>query len=313
VVTDPAALHEFARVNEAAATALESIVFPTIGSWHGVAGKMFHDRLAALVKRRNELKDAHVRAASALRTFAGVAEHCQEEMRFRQSQRSHAVDRRARIDIRFRYTTDPVELRQLQHERDVCEHDIREADHAYAQAEHKLLEAEKKGARSIEGLAHLSEIKPLAERIEQLQLKDFIAYKSLVEDGLMPKEGLNWTSDGCSDPKHIVLRPEEPACQQHDFDYRNNDKTRVGRFIDKVNADARLRQDLLEKTVKDATPKSIFDLIVAPVAVPAILITGIAQADAVYLGVTVGGTPDATQTDDKVGTKGKKKKKGAKP
>jgi hypothetical protein len=302
---DPVAVHEYARVNEAAAAALESIAFPTIGSWHGIAGTLFQARVRALEKRRNELKSAHTRAGSALRTFAVVAEQTQEDMRYRQSQRADAVDRRARIDVRSSHTTDPVELRKLQHERDVCEHDIRAADNAYAKAEQTLLDADKKCAHSIEGLAHLRETEPLVERLEQLPLKDFIAYKSLVEDRLVPQEGLNWNSDGCSDGGRFTGDVALPACQRHDFGYRNDDKTKAGRFVDKLSADARFGQDLVAKAVKDARPKSILGALAAPV----VLTVGVIRSEVVYLGVTVKGTPDSTQTDDTIGTKGKKKDK----
>ncbi len=199
MAADPVALHEYARVNEAAATALESIVFPIIGSWHGVAGKVFEGRLAALAKRRDELKDAHVRAAFALRIFAVVADRTEQEMRFRQSQRMDAVDRRARIDAMSSHTTDPVELRRFQHERDICEHDIRAADQAYAKAEQTFTAAEKKCARDIEQVGQLREMEPLAERVAQMSLGDFMSYKALVQTNIVPAEGLNWTSDGCSD------------------------------------------------------------------------------------------------------------------
>lgn len=186
------ALHDYAQVNEAAATALTSIVFPTVGSWHGVAGRIFQARVDALARRRNELKDAHDRAASALRVLAVVAEQTQDEMRFRQSQRAEAVEHRRRIDAMSGYATDPAERRRLQHERDACEHDTRMADRAYAKADKAFRSAEKKCVHNIDQLARLDAMEPLAERVGQLSLADFMAYKTLVKAQTIPTEGLNW-------------------------------------------------------------------------------------------------------------------------
>lgn len=293
MAADPVALHEYARVNEAAATALESIVFPIIGSWHGVAGKVFEGRLAALVKRRNELKDAHVRAASALRIFAVVADRTEQEMRFRQSQRMDAVDRRARIDAMSSHTTDPVELRRLHHERDICEHDIRAADQAYAKAEQTFTAAEKKCARDIEKVGQLREIEPLAERVEQLSLGDFMAYKALVQTNIVPAEGLNWTSDGCSDGGVVTGNVDLAACQLHDFDYRNHDRTRDPWWVDKQKADVRLAQEMArEAAVGNGGPSII-------VRGPTQVATDLGRVGLIWLGAEVFGRPDSTATDER--------------
>jgi uncharacterized protein YukE len=293
MAADPVALYEYARVNEAAATALESIVFPIIGSWHGVAGQVFQARLAALAGRRNELKDAHVRAASALRIFAVVADRTEQEMRFRQSQRVDAVDRRARIDAMLNSTTDPVELRRLQHERDVCEHDIRAADQAYAKAEKTFIAAEKKCSRDIEQLGQLREMEPLAERVGQLSLGDFMAYKTLVQTNVVAAEGLNWTSDGCSDGGVVTGNVGLAACELHDFDYRNHDKTRDPWWLDKQIADVRLAQEMARHAAANNGIPSIL------VNGPAQIATDLGRAGVTWLGAEVFGRPDATTTDER--------------
>jgi uncharacterized protein YukE len=299
MAVDPAAVYDYARVNESAATALESIVFPIIGSWHGVAGRLFQARLAALAKRRNELKDAHIRAASALRTFAEVADRAQQEMRFRQSQRVNAVDRRTRIDVMCSYTTDPVELRRLQHERDVCEHDVRAADHAYAKAEKTFLAAEKKCTNDIKDLGQLREMEPLAERVARLSLKDFMAYKALVKADLVSPEKLNMSSDGCSDGGVVTGDVGLAACELHDFGYRNNDKTRDARWLDKQKADVRLAQEM----ARDAAAKLDSPLIVVTGATQ--IAAEVGRVGLVWLGAEVFGRPDATTTDQR--KKGKTK------
>jgi uncharacterized protein YukE len=299
VAADPVALYEYARVNEAAATALESIVFPIIGSWHGVAGQVFQARLAALAKRRNELKEAHVRAASGLRLFAVVADRTEQEMRFRQSQRADAVDRRARIDAMSSHTTDPVELRRLQHERDVCEHDIRAADQANAKAEKMFLAAEKKCTHDIEQLGQLREMEPLAERVGQLSLRDFTAYKTLVQTHIVAAEGLNWTSDGCSDGGVVTGNVDLAACELHDFDYRNHDKTRDPWWVDKQKADVRLAQEM----ARDAAAKhGVVSILVSG---PTQMATDVGRVGLVWLGAEVLGRPDATTSDER--KKGKTK------
>jgi uncharacterized protein YukE len=303
MAADPVALYEYARVNEAAATALESIVFPTIGSWHGVAGEVFQARLAALAKRRNELKDAHARTASALRIFAVVADRTEQEMRFRQSQRVDAVDRRARIDAVSGHTTDPVELRRLQHERDVCEHDIRAADQAYAKAEKTFVAAEKKCARDIEQLGQLREMEPLAERVGQLSLGDFMAYKTLVKTNIVPAEGLNWTSDGCSDGGVVTGKVDLAACELHDFDYRNHDKTRDPWWLDKQKADVRLAQEMARDAAVNTGMPSIL------VNGPTQIATDLGRAGVTWLGAEVFGRPDATTKDERTKTKTKSRDK----
>jgi uncharacterized protein YukE len=301
MAADPVALYEYARVNEAAAVALESIVFPTIGSWHGVAGRVFQVRVEALARRRNELKDAHHRVASALRSFALIAEQTQEEMRFHQSQRAEAVDRRARIDAMSSHTADPVELRRLQHERDVCEHDIRMADRAYAKADKTFQSAEKKCVHDIDQLARLDAMEPLAERVGQLSLADFMAYKTLVKAQTIPTEGLNWTSDGCSDNGRVTGNVDLPACQLHDFDYRNHDKTRDAWWLDKQKADARLAQEMARDAAND------FPSIL--VGGPTQIVGTVGQVGVVWLGAEVLGRPDATTTDERKKTKAKSRDK----
>ena len=299
MVADPVALYEYARVNEAAATALESIVFPIIGSWHGVAGQVFQARLAALAQRRNELKEAHVRAGSALRVFAVVAERTQQEMRFRQSQRVDAVDRRARIDAMSSHTTDPVELRRLQHERDVCEHDIRMADRAYAKADKTFQSAGKKCVHDLDQLARLDAMEPLAERVGQLSLADFLAYKTLVKAQTIPAEGLNWTSDGCSDGGVVTGKVDLAACELHDFDYRNHDRTRDPFWLDKQKADVRLAQEVAhDAAAKNGGPSIL-------VGGPTQIATDLGRAGVVWLGAELFGRPDATTTDER--KKGKTK------
>ena len=293
MTADPVALDEYARVNEAAATALESIVFPIIGSWHGVAGRIFQGRLAALAKRRTELKDAHVRAASALRIFAVVVERTQQEMRFRQSQRVDASDRLARIDAVSICTTDPVELRRLQHERDVCEHDIRAADQACAKAEKTNIAAEEKCTRDIAQLGQLREMEPLAERVAQLSLRDFMAYKTLVQTHIVAGEGLNWTSDGCSDGGVVTGNVDLAACELHDFGYRNHDKTRHPWWDDKQKADVRLAQEM----ARDAAAKNRGVNIL--VGGQTQIATDLGRVGLVWLGAEVLGRPDATTTDER--------------
>jgi Prokaryotic phospholipase A2 len=299
MAADPTALYEYARVNEAAATALESIVFPTIGSWHGVAGQVFQARLAALAKRRDELKDAHVRAGAVLRVFAVVAEQTQEEMRFRQSLRAEAVDRRARIDAVSSHTSDPMELQRLQHVRDVCEHDIRMADRAYARADKTFQSAEKKCARDIEHLANLREMEPLAERVGQLSLADFVAYKALVKAQTIPTEGLNWTSDGCSDGGAVTGNVDLAACELHDFDYRNHDRTRDPWWLDKQKADARLAQEMARDAATNTGVPGIL------LGGPTQIATDLGRVGLVWLGAEVLGRPDATTSDER--KKGKTK------
>jgi uncharacterized protein YukE len=300
VATDPVALYDYASRNEAAAAALESIVFPVIGSWHGVAGRLFQARIDALAKRRNELKDAHARAAWALRDFAVVAERAQEEMRYQQSERAKNADRRAHIDALLRYTTEPAEILRLRHDHDVCEHNIRTADYGYAKAEKSFTDAERKCANDIGHLAHLREMEPLAERIEKLSVKDFVAYKLLVKSGVVSKEGLNWTADGCSDKGIVTGDVDLAACQLHDFEYRNNDKTRDPYLIDKANADARLHDEMIRNATVN---KGVVNLVAAG---PLHLATDLARAGGVYLGVQVGGWPNANMTDDRL-TKEEKK------
>jgi uncharacterized protein YukE len=303
MAADHVAVHQYAQVNEAAATALTSIVFPTIGSWHGVAGRVFHARVEALARRRNELKDAHDRAASALRSFALVAERSQDEMRFRQSQRAEAVEHLRRIDATSSCTTDPAEQRHLQHQRDACEHDIRIADRAYAKADKTFQSAEKKCVHDIDQLARLDAMEPLAERVGQLSLADFMAYKTLVDAQTAPAEGLNWTSDGCSDGGVVTGNVNLAACELHDFDYRNNDKTRDPWWLDKQKADVRLAQEM----ARDAAAKY---------GGPGILVTGptqiatdLGRVGLVWLGAEVFGRPDATTTDERKKAKTKSRDK----
>ncbi len=302
MAADPVALYEYARANEAAATALESIVFPIIGSWHGVAGQVFQARLAALAKRRNELKDAHVRAASALRVFAVAAERIQQDMRFRQSQRADAVDRLVWIDAMSSQTADPVELRRLQHERDVCEHDIRAADQAYAKAEQMFIAAEKKCTCDLEQLGQLQEMEPLAERVGRLSLGDFMAYKTLVQTHVVAAEGLNWTSDGCSDGGVVTGNVDLAACVLHDFGYRNHDKTRDPWWLDKQKADVRLAQEMVRRAAAKYGGPSIL------VSGPTQIAVDIGRVGLVWLGAEVLGRPDATTMDER--KKGKSKSRG---
>jgi uncharacterized protein YukE len=301
VATDPVALHQYALVNAAASDALRSIVFPTIGSWHGVAGRVFQDRVEALVRRRNQLKEAHDRAASALRSLALTAQQTQEEMEFRRAQRAEAVERRSRIDAMTRQTIDPAELRRLQHERDSCEHDIRIADRAYAKADEVLQSAEKKCVHDIDQLARLDALEPLAERIGHLSLTDFVAYKGLVKAKTIPDEGLNWTSDGCSDDGRVTGNVNLPACQLHDFGYRNHDKTRDSWWLDKQKADARLAQEMARDAAND------FPSILA--GGPTQIIGAVGQVGVVWLGAEVLGRPDAATTDERKKTKAKSRDK----
>jgi hypothetical protein len=296
---DPVAVHEYARVNEAAAAALESIAFPAIGPWHGIAGTLFQARVRALEKRRNELKSAHTRAGLALRTFAVVAEQTQQDMRYRQSQRADAVDRRVQIDASSFYTTDPGELRRLQHERDNCERDIRTADHAHAKAEKTLTDAERRCAHDIECLGQLSVMEPLAERIENLSLKAFMAYKALVQMKIVSREGLNWTSDGCSDHGRVTGDVALPACELHDFDYRNDDKTRDPQWLDKQKADIRFGKEVVRDSVAKSNVVSV--LVGGP--------TEAVRTSLIFFGVEVGGTPDAKATDDRKKDKTKSRDK----
>jgi uncharacterized protein YukE len=303
MAADHVAVHQYAQVNEAAATALTSIVFPTIGSWHGVAGRVFQARVEALARRRDELKDAHDRAASALRSFALVAERTQDEMRFRQSQRAEFVAHLRWIDALTGCSTDPAEQRRLQHERDACEHNIRMADRAYAKAGKEFESAEKKCVHDIDQLARLDAMEPLAERVGHLSLEDFVAYKALVVAQTVSTEGLNWTSDGCSDGGVVTGNVNLAPCELHDFDYRNNDKTRDAWWLDKQKADVRLAQEM----ARDAASKY---------AGPGILVTGPAQiatdlgrVGLVWLGAEVFGRPDATTTDERKKTKTKSRDK----
>ena len=292
MAADPTALHQYAQVNEAAAAALASIVFPAIGPWRGVASSVFQARVEALVRRRNELKAAHDRAASALRSFALVAEQTQEEMRFRQSQRAEAVEYRRRIDATIGYATDPAELRRLQHERDACDHDIQMADRAYAKADKAFQSAEKKCVHDIDQLARLDGMEPLAERVERLSLADFTAYKTLVKAQTIPSEDLNWTSDGCSDKGRVTGNVDLAACQLHDFDYRNNDKTRDPWWLDKQKADARLAQEMARDVASKYPGPSILVSGTTEVAI------NFGRVGLVWLGVELFGRPDAKAKDE---------------
>jgi uncharacterized protein YukE len=292
MAVDPVAVYAYARVNEAAATALTSITFPTIGSWHGVAGRVFRARVEALAKRRNELKDAHHRAASALRSFALIAEETQAEMRFRHAQRVDAVERRSRIDAMTSHTIDPAEQRRLQHERDACEHDMRIADRAYSNADHTFQSAEKKCVHDLDQLARFHAMEPLAERVGQLSLADFMAYKTLVKAKSMPAEGLNWTSDGCSDGGVVTGNVDLAACELHDFAYRNHDKTRDPQWLDKQRADARLAEEMARDAAAQTFSPSVF------VGGPTQIAAQVERVGLVWLGTELLGRPDATTTDE---------------
>jgi Prokaryotic phospholipase A2 len=216
-----------------------------------------------------------------------------------------AIEEMYRVDNRIAMAGDANVADRLAGDRSVFDRHRQAAKHGYNVALAELTSAEKRCADRIAGLAHVEPLKPLAERLEALPLNDFITYKSLIEDGRLPKEGLNWNSDGCSDRGIVTSNVTLPACQSHDFAYRNNDKTSDGRFIDKVNADFRLRQDLLDKALEDARPTSVLGVFAAPF----VLVNRVARAELTYIGVTVGGSPDNTQTDNAVTAKGKRKQK----
>ena len=231
---DPEAASRFATANENAALSLMSLMLPAIGEWHGVAGRVFAARRDALARRRGELRDAHLGAADALRTFADTVETLNAELLLRQSQRNDASDAVGRIDRVLSYTTDPAQVQRLRNERSDVQHDLRRADCAITAANEAVEAAERTCAGELSPLADLREMEPLAERLAELSLEDFLAYKGLVTTNVVPGEGLNWTADGCSDYGIVTGSVDLGACQLHDFGYRNEDQTRDPWWLDKI-------------------------------------------------------------------------------
>ena len=286
----PAALAHYALANETAAIELESIVFPNTFGWNGLAGRVFRSRIESLANRRRELVVAHQQAASSLRRMANVAQLLLDELAWRQSQRNDAIDQVAQLDVLARYTTDSVERIRIQNERVLCERHIRAADELLATAGRALAAAETRCAQELDQVARLRAMQPLAERLGQLSLRDFMAYKALVESKALPSERLNWTADGCSDRGVVTGRVDLAACQLHDFDYRNHDKTRDKKFIDKLKADERLGREMVRQAIANVKERGPLGLVEFPV--------DLIRAPLTYAGATMLGNPDASQRDD---------------
>jgi uncharacterized protein YukE len=293
VAVDPDSLQNNAASHDAAAAALGFMEFPVIAAWNGVAGQMFQARLDALRKRREELGDAHDRVAVALRAFAVVAESLQGEMRFRAAERSAAIEQASRIEAAMVFAVDPGERNRLQLDREASQHLRRIADRAHAQAQQAFNEAEECCGRAIDSVAHLSQMEPLADRLEQLPLADFMAYKSLVASGVVAAEGLNWTTDGCSDHGIVTGSIDLAECERHDFAYRNNDATTEPRWLDKQKADVRLATDMARKALPNRG--NLLKIAIMPASVP----LDLQRAGLTFLGVELFGRPSSAQADDK--------------
>lgn len=308
MLADPAAVRRFADANERSADALDAVEVPTIAGWKGVASNMYRERAAAVTERRAQLSKAHRTAAEHLGIFATEAQALLADMHTFERQQLAAIEDIHRVDARIASAVDITTADRLAGDRAVCDRRRIAAQHGFNTALAEVTAAETRCADRIARLARVEPLQTLTERLEVLPLAEFIAYKSLIEDGRLPKEGLNWTSDGCSDHGIATGDVGLPACQLHDFDYRNFEKTRDDYFTDKLKADQRLHDELVRNAIEDAKPRSVFGWMTVGATAPLILANGLERAEVVYLGVTVGGWPDNTQKDDTVGTKGKKGK-----
>jgi hypothetical protein len=244
MVIDPLAIRTLSRRHGDAVDILMRLIFPMIPAWQGIGATIYRDRMDALSHRRDELADAHREAGATLHDFAFAAQGLLDDMSWRGRQRDTAQERVAALTVALHRTTDPAEIHRLEAERAAVEAERRRAQDLWRSAKSELARREKACAHTIQGLASLHALPSVASRIWRLPLADFTAYRMLVEAGRLPREGLNWTNDGCSDHHLVTWTSSDDACIRHDFGYRNADGLAATPAKAKAMVDTQFGQDL---------------------------------------------------------------------
>jgi hypothetical protein len=293
---DTGRIRQFSIRCFAAADLLQSCSFPSVPSWKGNVANIYRQRAEEFQQRQQELSSYARRAAGIANIFAEKADELQQEIA-RSLQRYRALEDELHGAMRAwnPENTEPESVRSIRRERNY-------AYENFVSLKQELRDVERHATAELQSVFTQSHVTPLVKiLVDSVPLGVFMQYRNLVFEGVLPEEGINWSTDYCSDNGWVTGSGAKDACVLHDVTYRNYSQLGEKDAV-KAKADTQLSANMLRNWKGSPGPVA---WAISPIPVASQMIA----SGGVWLGVHFFGHPNESEPSGDTPAKYQQKKR----